>query len=89
MPPLDKSLRNQLERTIKEARIISEAAAKAALDQLGVGETKPYSHLTGEDRKIRIRLRAHGRQLEMSGMTRQKPRRSTGWLKRWPTNIGI
>ncbi len=63
MPPLDKSLRNQLERTIKEARTISEAAAKAALDQLGVGEAKPYSHLTEEDRKIRIRLRAHGRQL--------------------------
>jgi len=63
MPPLEKSLRNQLERTIKEARTISEAAAKAALDQLGVGEAKPYSHLTEEDRKIRIRLRAHGRQL--------------------------
>jgi len=50
MLPLDKSLRNQLERTVKEARTIAEAAAKAALDQLGVGEAKPYSHLTEEDR---------------------------------------
>ncbi len=63
MKPLEKTLRNQLERTVKEARAIAEAAAKAALDQLGVGEAKPYSHLTEEDRNIRIKLRAHGRQL--------------------------
>ena len=63
MQPLEKTLRNQLERTVKEARTIAEAAAKAALDQLGVGEAKPYSHLTEEDRKLRIKLRAHGRQL--------------------------
>ena len=63
MKPLEKTLRNQLERTVKEARTIAEAAAKAALDQLGVGEAKPYSHLTEEDRELRVMLRAHGRQL--------------------------
>lgn len=32
MQPLDKALRNKLERTIKEAREAAEAAARAALE---------------------------------------------------------
>ena len=63
MEPLDKTLRNQLERTIKNARDIAEAAAEATLEQLGVGETNPYSHLNESDRDLRRRLRVHGRQL--------------------------
>ena len=63
MQPLDKTLRNQLERTIKNARDIAEAAAEAALEQLGVRETNPYSHLNESDRDLRRRLRVHGRQL--------------------------
>lgn len=63
MQPLDKTLRNQLERTIKDARDVAEAAAEAALEQLGVGETNPYSHLNETDRDLRRRLRVHGRQL--------------------------
>jgi Eco57I restriction-modification methylase len=63
MQPLEKSLRNKLEKTIKDARDIAEDAARAALEQLGVGEPTPYPHLTEADRKLRRKLRAHGRQL--------------------------
>jgi len=63
MQPLDKSLRNQLERTIREARDIAEAAGRAALEQLDVGEAAPFSHLSPDERNLRRRLRVHGRQL--------------------------
>ena len=62
MQPLDRASRNQLEHTIKDARDVAEAAAEAALEQLGVRETKPYSHLNELDRDLRRRLRVHGRQ---------------------------
>lgn len=38
MQPLEKSLRNQLERTVKQARDRAEKAARVALEQLGMGE---------------------------------------------------
>ena len=63
MQPLDKTLRNQLEKTVREAREIAEDAARAALEQLGVCETAPFAHLSGEERDLRCSLRAHGRQL--------------------------
>ena len=63
MQPLDKTLRNRLERTIKDARDIAEDAARAALEQLGVGEAAPFSHLSEQDRELRRKLRVHGRQL--------------------------
>ena len=63
MQPLEKSLRNKLERTVKDARDIAESAARAALEQLGVGESSAYSHLTETDRELRRKLRVHGRQL--------------------------
>ncbi len=63
MQPLEKLLRNQLERTIKEARDTAEEAARAALEQLGVGEATPFPHLSDQDRKLRRKLRVHGRQL--------------------------
>ncbi len=63
MQPLEKSLRNQLETIVKQARDVAEEAAKAALNQIGVGEASPLAHLTVEDRDLRRRLRAHGRQL--------------------------
>ncbi len=63
MQPLDKTLRNKLERTVKEARCIAEAAARAVLEQLGVGESAPFSHLSESERELRRKLRAHGRQL--------------------------
>ena len=63
MQPLDKVLRNKLERTIKEAREVAEYAARAALEQLGVGEAAPFAHHSEQDRQLRRRLRVHGRQL--------------------------
>ena len=63
MRPLEKSLRNNLKKTVKEARGIAEDAARATLEQLGVGESKAYPHLIEADRVLRRKLRARGRQL--------------------------
>lgn len=63
MQPLEKTLRNRLERTIKDARDIAEAAARASLEQLGVGVASAFSHLSEDERELRRKLRVHGRQL--------------------------
>lgn len=63
MKPLDKNFCNKLQKTIKEARDIAETAARASLEQLGVGEASPYAHLLDGERRLRRSLRAHGRQL--------------------------
>jgi len=63
MQPLEKPLRNRLERTVTEARTTAETAAKVALDQLGVGVAAPFSHLKERERELRRKLRVHGRQL--------------------------
>ena len=63
MQPLDRTLRNRLESTVKEARDTAENAARAALEQLGVGEASPFGHLSESDKNLRRRLRVHGRQL--------------------------
>ena len=46
MQPLEKSLRNRLERTVTDARTIAETIAKVALDQLGVGDRINDHHLS-------------------------------------------
>ncbi|OQA03647.1 MAG: N-6 DNA Methylase [Planctomycetes bacterium ADurb.Bin401] len=63
MQPLEKSLRNKLESTIKEARDIAELAAAAALEQLGVGAAVQFKHLNDTEKELRRKLRIHGRQL--------------------------
>jgi len=63
MQPLEKTLRGELERTVREARDIAEAAARASLEQLGVGAPVPFAYLSQEERDLRKKLRAHGRQL--------------------------
>ena len=63
MQPLEKNLRNQLERTVKAARTVAESAAGAALQQLGVGEPAAFAHMSDEETDLRRRLRIHGRQL--------------------------
>ncbi|MBK9123541.1 MAG: SAM-dependent DNA methyltransferase [Chloroflexi bacterium] len=63
MQPLERSLRRDLERTIQQAREVAEAAAKTAINQVGVVEAKPYDYLSESQRDLRRRLRAHGRQL--------------------------
>ena len=42
---------------------VAEAGARQAIAQLGVGEAEAPNHLTAEQRTLRNRLRAHGRQL--------------------------
>lgn len=63
MQALEKNLRNQLERTVKQARQVAEAAAQAALEQLGAGESHAPAYLDEAGRELRRRLRSHGRQL--------------------------
>ena len=61
--PLDKAVRRALEATVVKARDIAEQAATQAVKRLGVGDVKPADYLSDEQRKLRTRLRAHGRQL--------------------------
>ena len=61
--PLDKVLRRALEATVVKARDIAERAASQALTRLSVGEAKAADYLNDQQRQLRTRLRAHGRQL--------------------------
>lgn len=61
--PLDKALRRALEVTVVKARDIAETAASQALTRLSVGEAKAADYLNDQQRQLRTRLRAHGRQL--------------------------
>ena len=63
MKTVSPELRRQLERTVVQARDIAEAGARAALETLAVHHHEPYGHMTSEQRTLRRRLRAHGRQL--------------------------
>lgn len=63
MQTLDKDLRSTLEKTVKAARKVAEAAARAAVDQLGVGHDKPEPFLSDAEKALRNRLRTHGKQL--------------------------
>ncbi|ROH85756.1 SAM-dependent DNA methyltransferase [Pseudomethylobacillus aquaticus] len=63
MQALDKDLRSALEKTVKAARTVAEAAAHAAVDQLGVGHDKPETFLSDDEKALRNRLRTHGKQL--------------------------
>ena len=63
MQALDKDLRSALEKTVKAARTVAEAAAHAAVDQLGVGHDKPEAFLNDDEKALRNRLRTHGKQL--------------------------
>jgi len=63
MQALDKDLRSTLEKTVRAARKLAEAAAHAAVDQLGVGHDKPEAFLSDAEKALRNRLRIHGKQL--------------------------
>lgn len=63
MKTLSTEHRRQLERTVVEARDIAEAGARGALEGLAVHHHEPYGHMSGEQRKLRNRLRAHARHL--------------------------
>ena len=73
MAPLSTELRNMLGRTIVAARRDAEAGAHKALESLTVEQHEPHGSMSLEDRKLRRRLRARGRQL---GDVRDKQRGS-------------
>ena len=61
MKTLSTEHRRQLERTVVEARDVAEAGARGALEALAVHHHEPYGHMSGEQRRLRNRLRAHAR----------------------------
>jgi len=63
MASLNRNLRKDLENAVKKARRVAEAGARQAIEQLAVNHHEPWPALTPEQRKLRNRLRAHGRQL--------------------------
>ncbi len=63
MASLDRTLRKLLENKVKDARRVAQTGARQALEQLAVHHHEPWNPLTVEQRKLRNRLRAHGRQL--------------------------
>lgn len=63
MATLARDLRKDLEKTVKQARRVAETGARKVFQQLGVHHHEPYGSLTPEQRALRNRLRAHGRQL--------------------------
>ena len=63
MASLARDLRKDLEKTVKQARRVAEIGARKVLEQLGVHHHEPYGFMSPEQRTLRNRLRAHGRQL--------------------------
>ena len=61
--PLERGLRSRLEAAVKQARRQAEAGAHAALHELGVADATRPAHLNDAQGRLRVRLRAHGRQL--------------------------
>ena len=63
MIPLEKSLRSDLERKVKQARTLAEDGVRASLVQLGVGDANAPAQQSETEKELRRRLRTHGRQL--------------------------
>ncbi len=60
---LGPALRKQLENAVREARRVGEYGACAALRALAVDAARPHESMSADERGLRRRLRAHGRQL--------------------------
>jgi hypothetical protein len=63
MPILSKDLRRILENTVADARQIAEEGAEQALKQLAVHHSEAWPAMTAEQKTLREKLRAHGKQL--------------------------
>ena len=63
MPALASDLRKTLEAAVVKARDKAEGGARDALTALAVGASEPFGSMSEEERKLRNRLRARGRQL--------------------------
>lgn len=77
MSALDRGLRRELAKAVRAARKTAEAGARNALTALTVAAAEPDSSLSAEERALRRRLRAHGRQL---GDLRQGAEQEVGRL---------
>lgn len=60
---LSRDHRKILETTVAQARATAEAGAEKALKALAVGAKEAPGHATDAQKKLRVRLRAHGRAL--------------------------
>jgi hypothetical protein len=63
MPALASDLRRTLEAAVVKAREKAEGGARDALTALAVNGSEPFASMSEEERKLRNRLRARGRQL--------------------------
>lgn len=63
MSALHPDLRRKLERAVLDARGVAERGARMALDRLAVGAAEPYGEMSPDEKLLRNRLRARGRQL--------------------------
>ena len=63
MPTLSKELRRVLENTVADARRIAEAGAEQSIKQLAVHHFEAWPTMTSEEKALREKLRAHGKQL--------------------------
>lgn len=63
MSSLSQELRNRLQNVVTLARDVGEEAAEKALKALAVGDREPHRSMSAEQKALRNRLRAHGRQL--------------------------
>ena len=63
MPALASDLRKTLENTVVKARDKAEGGARDALTALAVDAREPFASMSEQERKLRNRLRARGRQL--------------------------
>lgn len=63
MATLSREFRRELERTVIKARRVAEDGARKAIESLAVHNDKPWAASSEEQKRLRVRLRAHGRQL--------------------------
>ncbi len=63
MDQLHPNLRKRLENAVLDARGIAETGARAALERLAIGAAESFKEMLADERSLRNRLRAHGRQL--------------------------
>lgn len=78
MPALASDLRKTLEATVVKARDKAEGGARDALTALAVDASEPFASMSEEERKLRNRLRARGRQLG----DQRDPQRATQSIER-------
>ncbi|MCY3546727.1 MAG: SAM-dependent DNA methyltransferase [Gemmatimonadetes bacterium] len=62
MTPLPADLRTLLAKAIQKARRVGEAGAREALQSLAVDRPKPHGSMSRDEKSLRNRLRARGRQ---------------------------